>query len=158
MSENEKYLTDATLARLAKWLRMLGYDTAVFTRVAGREMLRLADAEQRIVLTRRQDMRQRQFSGILYLVSSKDTGSQLKEVITNFSLKIEKKRMFQICLKCNARLLSIEKEEVRDFVPLYVFANYSEFTWCPHCRSIYWPGTHQRNSLQFLEKLSIVPV
>lgn len=158
MPKNKKYLTDATLAKLAKWLRLLGYDTAVFTRAAGREMLRLADAEQRIVLTKRQDMLERQFSGILYLVSAQDTDSQLKEVITKFSLDIEKKRMFRICLKCNTNLLSIEKEEVRDKVPLYVSANYSEFTRCPLCQSIYWPGTHQRNFLQFLEKLSIIPL
>jgi uncharacterized protein len=158
MLKNKKYLTDATLARLAKWLRLLGYDTVVFTRVAGREMLRLAEAQQRVVLTKRQDMLERQFSGMLYLVSAKDTGSQLQEIMTKFSLEIEKKRMFQICLKCNEELLSMEKEEVRDLVPAYVIANYSEFTRCPHCQSIYWPGTHQRNFLQLLEKLSIVPV
>jgi uncharacterized protein with PIN domain len=157
MPKNEKYLTDASLARLAKWLRLLGYDTAVFTRVAGRAMLRLAEAEQRIVLTKRQDMLERQFSGILYLVSANDASSQLKEVITKFSLVIEKKRMFQICLKCNAKLLSVEKETIRDLVPVYVYANFPEFTLCPICQSIYWPGTHQRNFLQFLENLSIVP-
>jgi uncharacterized protein len=158
MPENYKYLTDATLAGLARWLRMLGYDTAVFTREAGRDLLRQAAAEQRVVLTKRQDMPERQFSGRLYLITGKDTGSQLQEVLAKFSLKIEKRKMFQICLKCNEGLSPVGKEKVQNLVPAYVFAHYSEFTKCPLCGSIYWPGTHQRNSLQFLEKLGIYPV
>jgi len=57
--EKLRFLTDASLARLAKWLRLLGYDTAVFPKEAGRAMLRRADAEARIVLTRRRDMIER---------------------------------------------------------------------------------------------------
>lgn len=156
-SEYPKYLTDASLAKLAKWLRLLGYDTVIFSREAGREMLRLADAEKRIVLTKRQDMLERQFSGELYFVAGIDIGSQLKEVIAQFSLKIEKQKMFRICLKCNERLFPIAKEDVHDLVPPYVFANCSEYNKCPYCESIYWTGTHQRNALQFLERLSTNP-
>jgi uncharacterized protein with PIN domain len=158
MSESPKYITDNTLAKLAKWLRLLGYDTAVFPRKAGREMLQLADAEQRIVLSRRQDLLERQFSGRLYLVQGNDVGSQLREVMADFSLTIEKKKMFQICLRCNEKLIPTAKEAVRDLVPPYVFENCDEYDGCPRCLSIYWAGTHQRNSLQFLEKLSIIPV
>jgi uncharacterized protein len=105
MSEDPKFITDATLGKLAKWLRLLGYNTVVFHREAGREMLRLADAERRIVLTRRKDMVERQFSGVLYLVMSRDIGGQIREVITKFSLIIEKKKMFRICLRCNEWLI-----------------------------------------------------
>jgi uncharacterized protein len=157
MPENPKYLTDATLAKLAKWLRLLGYDTVVFLREAGREMLNLACAEKRIVLTKRQDMLERQFSGELYLVAGKDIGSQIKEVINEFSLIIEKQKIFRICLTCNERLFPIAKEEARDLVPPYVFANCSEYNKCPHCLRIYWAGTHGRNALQFLEKFSVRP-
>lgn len=157
MSENQKYLTDGTLAKLAKWLRLLGFDTIVYTREAGRGMLNLADSEKRIVLTRRRDMLERQFSGQLYYVTAIDVGSQLKEVMTEFSLKIEKKRMFSICLKCNERLSPAKKEDVYNLVPSYVFANCSQYNRCPGCRRIYWAGTHQRNAMQFLEKMSIYP-
>jgi uncharacterized protein len=157
MSEDLKYLADASLAKLAKWLRLLGYDTVVFSRKAGREMLRLAAAEKRIVLTRRYDMQERQFSGKVYLMKGREVGSQLREVIDQFHLVIDHKRMFRICLKCNKRLSPLAKETVRDLVPPYVFANYSEYNQCPQCRNIYWAGTHQRNSFQFLENLSIIP-
>jgi uncharacterized protein len=158
MSENPKYLVDNTLAKLAKWLRLLGYDSAVFSRKAGRGMLRRADAENRIVLSRRQDLSERQFSGRLYLVKGNDVGSQLREVIDYSSLKIEMEKMFQICLKCNEKLIPKGKEDVRDLVPPFVFETCDEYKWCRRCCHIYWMGTHQRNSLQFLETQSIIPI
>jgi uncharacterized protein len=156
MSDDIKFIADGTLARLAKWLRLVGYDTVVYPHTAGRAMLRIADAEKRIVLTRRQDMPERQFSGILYLLTSQDIGGQLSDIIKKFSLKIDKQKMFSICLKCNEKLIGVAKEDVRDLVPPYVFANYNEYNKCPSCQSIYWAGTHQRNAMQFLEKLSII--
>lgn len=157
MSENLKYLTDGSLGKLAKWLRVLGYDTIVYPRTIDREILNLAYSGKRIVLTRKLDMLKRQFSGQLYLVEGKETGSQLKEVITKFSLKIDKEKIFSICLKCNERLSPVAKTEVYDLVPSYVFANCDEYNKCPNCRRIYWKGTHQRNTLQFLEKLMNFP-
>lgn len=157
MPENTKYLTDGTLSKLAKWLRLLGFDTIVYPYEAGRKMLNLANSEKRIALTRRLDMLERQFSGQLYFVAGIGIGNQLKEVIAKFSLTIEKEKIFSICLKCNERLYPVKKEEVYNLVPPYVFANCSKYNKCPTCLRIYWAGTHQRNSLQFLEKLSIYP-
>ncbi len=134
MSENKKFLTDASLAKLAKWLRLLGYDTIVFPRTAGRDLLNLACTEKRIALTRRRDMLDRQFSGELYFVAGIDIESQLAEVIAKFSLTIDQKKIFRICLKCNERLFPVRKEDVYDLVPSYVFANCSEYNKCPAVR------------------------
>ena len=158
MSEYPKYLTDASLAKLAKWLRLLGYDTVVYPGEAGRKMLQQANLDCRIVLTKRHDLLTRQFSGELYFVAGIDIGSQLKEVINKFSLTIEKQKIFRICLTCNEKLFPITKEEVRDSVPPYVFAKCSNYNKCPHCRKIYWTGTHERNALKLLEELSIYPM
>lgn len=157
MMEYPRYIVDASLAGLAKWLRLLGYDTVVFCEKAGRKMMRIAVAEKRVILTRRQDMFERQFSGKMHLVSAKDTGGQLIEIITKLSLSLEKERFFSLCLKCNMKLIPASKEDVSGLVPPYVFANYSDYNQCPHCRKIYWPGTHNRNSLLFLKKLFINP-
>jgi len=151
-SEDLKFITDASLARLAKWMRLLGYDTSVFSKEAGREMLRQADAEGRIVLTRRRDMVQRQFSGVLFLITDVIVSKQLKAVIEKFSLKINRQKMFWICLECNQKLHHVEKDEVRDLVPPYVFENCDKYNQCPRCGKIYWMGTHARNALMFMEK------
>jgi len=152
LSEDFKFITDASLGGLAKWLRLLGYDTVVFPNQAGREMLRQADAEGRIVLTRRRDMTQRQFSGHLFLITGVDLASQLNDVISKYSLKINKQKMFGICLKCNEKLYPVVREEVRDLVPPFVFENCTEYNQCPHCHNVYWDGTHQRNALEFMKK------
>lgn len=152
LSEDFKFITDASLGRLAKWLRLLGYDTIVFTHEAGRGMLRLAVAEGRIVLTRRQDMTQRQFSGCLFLIKDVDIGNQLNTVIHEFSLVIDKQKMFGICLECNEKLCPAVREDVRDLVPLFVFENCTEYNQCPRCHNVYWAGTHQRNALEFMKK------
>jgi len=147
-----KFITDASLARLAKWLRILGYDTAVFTREAGREMLRQAEAEDRIVLTRRRDMIERQFAGTLFLITDVIVGKQLDAVIKKFSLKIDRRKMFGICLECNQKLQPVKREEVRDLVPQFVFENCAQYNQCSSCHRIYWMGTHPRNVLRFMEK------
>lgn len=157
MSEDPKYLTDGSLSKLAKWLRIIGYDTIVYPHEAGRDMLNLANSEKRIVLTRRGDMPERQFSGKLYFVKSIDVGNQLREVISEFSLTIKKEKMFSICLQCNEKLHPVNKDEVYNLVPPFVFANCSAYNKCPGCQRIYWEGTHRRNSLQLLKELSIYP-
>lgn len=87
MNSELKFITDASLARLARWLRLLGYDTAVYLSTAGRQMLRKAEAEQRNVLTRRQDMLERQFFGMVYLITQTSVGGQLPEVIKAMTLR-----------------------------------------------------------------------
>jgi len=151
-AEDLKFITDASLVRLAKWMRLLGYDTSVFSKEAGREMLRQADAEDRIVLTRRRDMVHRQFPGILFLITDVIVSKQLKTVIEKFSLKINRQKMFWICLECNQKLHNVEKDEVRDLVPPYVFENCDKYNQCPRCGKIYWMGTHPRNALSFMEQ------
>jgi len=150
--ENLRFITDASLSRLAKWLRILGYDTVVFTKEAGREMLRQADMEGRVVLTRRGDMTERQFSGILFLITDIKVGGQLNSVIEKFFLKIDRKHMFGICLECNKKLHPVGKEVIRDLVPPYVFENCDQYNQCPSCSKIYWMGTHPRNALKFMER------
>ncbi|KQC08714.1 MAG: hypothetical protein APR62_00170 [Smithella sp. SDB] len=147
-----KFIADASLAKLAKWMRLLGYDTVVYSKEAGREMLRQADAEGRIVLTRRKDMVERQFSGILFLVTDVIVSKQLNAVIEKLFLEIDRRKMFSICLECNQKLQGIGKNEVRDLVPSYVFENCDRYNKCPRCGKIYWMGTHPRNALKFMEK------
>jgi len=152
LSGESKFITDASLVRLAKWLRLLGYDTVVFPSEAGRNLLRQADSEGRIVLTRRRDMAERQFSGTLFLITDMTVGRQLNAVIESFSLNIDRERMFGICMECNQKLQPVTREDVRDVVPRYIFENCDRYNQCPGCKRIYWMGTHPRNALRFMER------
>jgi len=154
--EEFKFITDASLGRLAKWLRILSYNTVVFPNQAGRAMLRQAATEDRIALTRRKDMIERQFSGRLFLISGVDVASQLNDVISKYSLNVDQQKMFGICLHCNEKLYPVEREAIRDLVPPFVFENCTKYNQCPLCHNVYWAGTHQRNALEFMMKHNLL--
>ena len=155
MSAEIKFITDATLAGLAKWLRLLGFDTIVYGSEAGRSMMRQAQSQERILLTRRRDMRERQFAGDLFLVPEASTGQQLSFVIRKYALKINSQKMYRICLICNQRLHPVGREDVRNLVPAFIFENCEQYQQCDCCGKIYWLGSHVQNALQFLEKNNI---
>ncbi len=151
MTTETKFFADATLAGLARWLRLLGYDTVCFQGKAGRPLMRQAAAEGRILLTRRRDLMERQYSGRLLLLPGTSAVKQLSFVIGKLSLEIQTQNLYTLCLSCNQRLISLERQNVRDLVPEYVFEHCVEYTQCPECRKIFWPGTHRRNAFQFLK-------
>lgn len=155
MISEQGFITDTSLAGLARWLRLLGFDSVVHGGEAGRPMMRQAQSQKRILLTRRRDMMERQFSGQMLLLPEGDVGSQLYFVVHKLSLNITQKKMYTRCLGCNELLDTVEKEDVRDLVPQFVFENCHHFNRCKKCRKVYWPGSHERNVLNFLEKNNI---
>ncbi len=146
-----KFITDTNLGKLAKWLRILGYDTVSYRREADRNFLRKAEREGRVVLTRKKDMAARQFSGKLVIVESDNIQEQLVEVMEKLSVSADPDRLFSICVKCNEALVAVEKEDVAGLVPAFVYDTQSSFRRCPGCKGIFWPGTHIDNAINHLK-------
>jgi hypothetical protein len=146
-----KFITDANLGKLAKWLRILGYDTVFYTGDADRNFLRKAESEGRVVLTRRKDMERRQFSGQLFMIHSDQVQEQLREVMDKLHLLPDLERLFSICLRCNEVLTKVKREEISGLVPDHVFVSHTEFHMCPRCKGIFWPGTHMDNARRYLK-------
>ena len=133
-----KFLVDHMLGKLAKYLRFMGYDTYYPERGMDDDMLlQIAKKEGRIIITRDKELAKR--SNGLY-VASEDYIQQLKIVIKTFNLNDE--HMLSRCSICNEILVPIEKDEVKDKVPPYVYEHNDEFYRCPKCGRIYWWGTH----------------
>ena len=146
MTENDvKFIADATLGKLVKWLRILGYDTVTWWGRAERPFLRQAAADERVALTRRRDLAGRQFSGRLVVIRSEQIEEQLPELLARLSLCPQEERFFSRCLKCNAPLRKVSREEVEGKVPSYIWETSAKFRACPRCGGIFWPGTHRRN-------------
>ncbi|HOW57747.1 MAG TPA: Mut7-C RNAse domain-containing protein [Smithellaceae bacterium] len=155
MKEETKFIADASLGKLAKWLRLLGYDTIVYPEVAGRNMLNQSLAQKRVVLTRRRDMMERQFAGRIILIPDCNVVKQLRFLIEKVPLNIKQRNMYSLCVRCNKELVIVsEKNEVRECVPHYVYNNYTSFTRCPGCGKVYWQGTHLRNALNFIGEIN----
>ena len=131
------------LGRLAKWLRLLGYDTSYENEIDDRELLRRAGSEGRILLTRDHGvMRRRQIGrGMVqaYLVPGDRVADQLADVRSRFGLE---PRSEARCPEDNSPLDSFSREDARERVPAYVHETQSDFRICRVCGRIYWKATH----------------
>jgi uncharacterized protein with PIN domain len=148
-----KFLTDPSLGKLSKWLRILGFDTIYYRGDIDRNFLRKAEREKRVVLTRKEDMAKRSFSGRMILISEDSIQRQVEEVIRKLSLTPEPDNFFSLCLKCNRELEEVSKRDVEGIVPDYVSEKYSNFRMCPECGNILWPGTHRDNMLDRVKRI-----
>ncbi|HXX56809.1 MAG TPA: Mut7-C RNAse domain-containing protein [Thermodesulfovibrionales bacterium] len=137
------FVADAMLGRLARWLRLLGFDTLYDSRMPDGDLLRIALREGRVLLTRDSHFEKMKALENLFMVHSDNTLEQLIEVLGAFgssgcSLDIPGR-----CSRCNGALdRVVEKGEVRDSVPEYVFLLRNDFLRCRACGHIYWEGTH----------------
>jgi len=145
-----KLLLDGMLGRLAKWLRLLGYDTAYFPDLDDHELVRLARAKGRVLLTRDRELTRRRGLTCL-LVESDDLEEQIQQVISELNLKTE--RPFSRCPVCNTPLQEVEKPLVKERVPPYVFQTKEHFNLCPGCDRTYWRGTHWAKMRQEMARI-----
>jgi len=136
------FLCDQNLGRLARWLRMLGFDAA-FMRKWDRAVIEKATSEGRIFLTRKRSMAREKGCTV---VESDHLQEQLSFLNRAFSLH-EKIQPFSRCSICNLPLKCVKADDVKNQVPEYVYATHREFARCPGCLRIYWKGTHPDRSL-----------
>jgi uncharacterized protein len=151
-----RFLADNNVGKLARWLRVLGYDAVLFRQLDDRQMIRTALDEQRVILTKDAELGKRRLvsDGTLrvILVEEDDPELQVRDVIRTLNLDCEY-RPFSLCLECNQPLTVRDREEVRDLVPLHVLATQTEYRQCPACQRIYWQGTHWRAMVEKLRAL-----
>ncbi len=134
-----RLIADAMLGRLAKWLRLLGYDTLYDSSAGDLALLRIAQAEDRVLLTRDRALsRQRGVRSIW--IASQELPAQITQVQSEIGPPPEGR--FTRCAVCNGRLEVVDKPDVEARVPPYVFQTQNEFRRCPQCDRVYWAATH----------------
>jgi len=148
-----KFLVDRMCGRLAKWLRLLGYDASYVTRSQKpAEIVYDSLREQRVILTR--NLRISSAKGFkVYHVKSCNFFSQAKEVVDEFKLEIGEDKIFTRCINCNGEIKEIEKSEVEGLVPAYVYQTTDAFYCCKNCKKIYWKGSHLELARKILNKM-----
>ena len=153
--EKPSFIVDVNVGRLAKWLRVMGYDTLFPSENEDNELVRVALLENRIIVTKDSGLVERRVvtTGRLkvVLIQHDDLKSQLRQVIC--SLNLDDRRGFSRCIRCNEPLVSISKELAKDGVPPYVYETQEEFMKCPLCLRMYWRGTHWANMHKELVQL-----
>jgi len=149
-----RFIADMMLGRLARWLRLYGYDT-LYGIKEDEEIIRVALEEGRTILTRDSGLfeRAKKLGAKAFLLSSNSLEEQVGELK---KLGVEFKELFPAnarCPKCNGPIKAVPKEAVRDKVPPKVYGSYNEFYVCQKCGQIYWPGRQWREMLKMDKKL-----
>ncbi len=148
-----KFILTHEVGKLAKWLRILGFDTAYQKEDDKRALVLRSLRENRIVVSRNASLAK--YTGIRFIhIKSDLLEEQLKQLKEEIGLPVNEEDMFTRCVICNEALIEIKKEEVEDKVPEFVYNTNENFMKCPACNKIYWQGTHWGNVKKILEKIS----
>ncbi|MCC6346145.1 MAG: Mut7-C RNAse domain-containing protein [Nitrospirales bacterium] len=147
MPERPRFIADTMLGSLAKWLRLLGFDTLYFRKGDDRELVRIARQEGRVLLTRDTGIARRKGRGALLLLHANTTGEQVKEVVRTLGAgpsAILLQEATPRCTRCNGVLSGAGREEVADAVPGYILLIHTFFLKCGSCGKVYWGGSHKK--------------
>ena len=149
------FFADAMLGRLARWLRMLGYDTAYDKAISDESLIARVLIEQRWLLTRDRYLVQRKvLRGCHTLIVSDHLQDQLRQLQSELHLDLDlSDSTASRCAACNVLLRPIPHEEAAHAVPAYVASLHPQFVQCSSCGRIYWPGTHWTHMLARLQEL-----
>ena len=148
-----KLLADRMLGTLAKWLRLLGFDTAFPEECDDSALLDNSKDEDRVLLTRDKELASRaQSRGISFLLlNAVDLKSQVEQVLSELNLGVQ--HPLTRCAACNAELDDVEKCAARKDLPESVYFSHDEFWHCRICRKYYWEGSHWDNMAAFVDCL-----
>ncbi len=145
-SSEKRFVVDTMLGKMAKWLRVLGFDTRS-EHLTQQDQLEFYLAQGFYVVTRNQ--RWCKHPGVLCVIAN-DPMRQLQEVISRTSVAPDEVRFLKRCTLCNDLLDQLSRDQAFGLVPDYVFETQSTFFRCPNCQRIYWPGSHPRRMLKRL--------
>ena len=139
-----KFIADAMLGRLAKWLRLMEFDVLYYPDIEDRQVIKIAREQERTILTR--DTRMLQCKGVrgAVFIKSDRIFEQLLEM--KDILDFQGQDLLERCIVCNRRLYAVaDRDEIKDLVPEYVYHHFDIFMRCGCCGKIYWEGNHYKN-------------
>jgi uncharacterized protein with PIN domain len=146
-----KFIADVHLGKLARLLRMLGFDTAYKNDFTLDELVKISDEENRILLSRNASL-SKTHPDKFFIVSDEDPLVQLKQVIQHFSLN-DRFQPFSRCIVCNGILESVSKENIVYLLQKNTASYFNEFWQCKDCGRIYWKGSHYERMLKTIENI-----
>ncbi len=149
-----KFIVDCMLGKLAKWLKILGFDTLYFSKIEDEDFLKLAEREARIILTRDTGMIEKSRRLEHLFIASENWKDQVQQVLDNFNLW-DKVNPNSRCLECNEELKPLSRQSAKNLVAPFIYEHAHSFALCPHCGRVYWQGSHyQEMEVKIQEILS----
>jgi uncharacterized protein with PIN domain len=147
-----KFILDVHLGKLAKYLRMCGFDTAYQNDYDDKKIIEISLEENRIILTRDIGLLKVKSVSNGYFIRDQNSKAQLTEVLKYFDL-YQAINPFNRCIKCNGKLESIEKEKIIQQLEPLTQKYFDTFFRCTHCQSIFWEGSHFDRMSNFINTI-----
>jgi uncharacterized protein with PIN domain len=148
-----RFAVDANVGKLARLLRLTGFDTFYEPGLTDTELAASAARQQRILLTRDHALLKRRKVVYGRLIRAGKPTEQLREVLELYGLQ-DKMRPFSRCLICNGILQEIAKDKISGRLLPLTRKYYQDFKICPQCARLYWPGSHRQGMLKIIEELA----
>lgn len=149
------FICDDNLGKLAKYLRILGFDTAFDENIDDTLLLRTASSEQRFVLSRDHKLTSRTVPYGIMILDKDDPLDQLLDVIKSLELRIDPDALFNRCSRCNRLCRIVAKEDIGQEVFPFILKTHDIIKQCPACSRFYWKGSHYKALLRKLE--AVIP-
>jgi len=149
---NPKFILDTHLGKLARYIRLLGFNACYDNAYEDEQVVEIAADERRIILTRDIGLLKRGRVSRGYFVRSTAPRVQLREIFDRFDLRHSAKP-FTRCVQCNVMLLEISKNDLDQDVPSAVLDRFDKFRLCPGCDRVFWQGSHYERMQQYVEEL-----
>lgn len=148
-----RFIADSMLGSLARWLRILGFDTLYYRDIRDNDLVRLARQQCRTIITRDTGLSGSRKVERIILVKSNELKDQLKEFLLWIKGQGIKPCPFTRCPICNGNVHPVDKSKVRNDVPEYVFLNTQSFYQCSICGKVYWEGSHRKGIERLINQL-----
>jgi uncharacterized protein len=149
---NPKFIADVQLGKLAKYLRVLGFDTYYSNKIRDKEVIKISNDEKRTILTRNVFLLKNSSVVRGYWIRSQDPHQQLIQVL-HFSDLLSEIKLFKRCSGCNGLLMLVPKIEIENKILPNTKKFFFEFHRCSECGKIYWKGSHFKKILNFSENI-----
>lgn len=148
-----KFVLDGHLGKLAKYLRMAGFDTLYQNDYEDLEIALISEEKKRILLTRDRDLLKRRIIDHAHYVHHTQPQKQFQEIITRFDL-IRQLKPFTRCIHCNGKLVTVNKSSIEAQLEPRTRQYYQHFKQCQKCQQIYWQGSHYENMQTVLDSIA----
>jgi uncharacterized protein with PIN domain len=147
-----RFVADVHLGKLARKLRLFGFDTLYKNDFSDAEIIRLSLKDKRIILTRDRGILMNGSVSHGYWIRSFQVDEQLSEVLNRFHL-VTQIKAFHRCTVCNGTVKRIDKKQIRDQLLPRTTRYYNEFFTCVTCKRIYWKGSHYRKMESYIQNM-----
>ncbi len=152
-----KFVVDGMHGKVAKWLRLLGFDVFYSATINDEELIELTQKNKAILITSDEELYYKAVKLNLQamLLKIKKKNQMLKEILKALNISYNDINIGSRCMICNALLVKIEKDKVINILPQNIIERNSEFWYCEKCNKYYWYGSHWKNIEKEIKQIFI---